>query len=368
MDFVLQLLGLFLCMGLVVLAVAGLTYAGKPYRPKRPAVKSRQPSRQRKASSRQFESTRADSAGWLESTPPQRSRRQAEDLGGQSPNVVTDIDGVKRVDARGCVRKSSTPLRPRDVAGLSPAAWREMLEAFGRKCRYCAVLLGDRPEKDHRQPLAAGGRNEAANIVPACGRCNRYKSLSSEDQYAEWMRDLAGNGGWKPPEAAALLRRLASSSQGREDRQHTLLKVALARASHWKPYAKPTTAVLLDPPALDKYSASQGDWWLRDGSPIAGISYQESNVKALTGSSGQWGGWGFLLPEPHNSHDPSAVAVFAQGRKLGYLPKGAYPGVRTAARRCWDAGQLPVVRVALWTSQHIGGRVHVGSGYVTSNV
>jgi len=36
---------------------------------------------------------------------------------------------------------------------------------------------------DHRIPLARGGDNTIANILPACGRCNRRKHLMTEEEF-----------------------------------------------------------------------------------------------------------------------------------------------------------------------------------------
>ena len=279
--------------------------------------------------------------------------------------VVVDPDRCKRVDSRGYIAKTHVPLRPREVAGLGNVLWQEMLDAFERRCRYCGIQLSDHPERDHRQPLAMGGRNEAANIVPACSRCNRYKSLASEVEYTSWMSELAGVSGWLPPKAQALLDRIAKSPKGREERSTTLFKEAFRGVGYWKPFDKPVTAVILDPPDLDSYSSTKGDWWADRGTPIAGISYQQTNALKLLGSEDSWGGWGYLLPEPDNAHDSDAVAVFAQARKLGYLPKGRHPRVVSAAHACWKAQELPVVRVVLWNSKHIGGRVHVHTGHVS---
>lgn len=41
-----------------------------------------------------------------------------------------------------------------------------------------------------------------------------------------------------------------------------------------------------------------------------------------------------LVPEPDNPHDPNAVAVFIQGRKVGYLPRQSARRFGKAAKRC----------------------------------
>jgi hypothetical protein len=189
-----------------------------------------------------------------------------------------------------------------------------------------------------------------------------------EEEYVGWLRSLADTYVPVPAKALELLATRERSSAGKEDRSTTLLKEAFRSASHYKPFEKPTSAVLLDPPALDTYSSASGEWWAQGATSIAGISYSERNVLAILGREVNWGGWGFLLPEPSNPHDADAVAVFVQGRKVGYLPAGKHQAVVQSSVRCWRDGKLPVVRVALWNNLHLGGRVHVTSGRVVAEV
>lgn len=60
---------------------------------------------------------------------------------------------------------------------VSAAEWRGTLDAFAHTCAYC-----EQPESevgalclDHVYPLARGGPNDAANVVPACAGCNSRK-------------------------------------------------------------------------------------------------------------------------------------------------------------------------------------------------
>jgi 5-methylcytosine-specific restriction endonuclease McrA len=67
--------------------------------------------------------------------------------------------------------------RRRDQRGdgrLSIAEWREILDAHGHRCAYCQRQT--KLTRDHVVPLSRGGRHVAANIVPACKRCNVSKS------------------------------------------------------------------------------------------------------------------------------------------------------------------------------------------------
>lgn len=50
---------------------------------------------------------------------------------------------------------------------------RDLFEAFRNLCAYCAVRPAT--DVDHFMPLARGGAHALANLVPACGDCNRRK-------------------------------------------------------------------------------------------------------------------------------------------------------------------------------------------------
>lgn len=84
------------------------------------------------------------------------------------------------------------------------AAWqmrelrRLVREREGMRCRYCGCRCVERPADreptrheldraptvDHWVPLARGGsRLSPANVVLACGRCNRDKANLSGDEY-----------------------------------------------------------------------------------------------------------------------------------------------------------------------------------------
>lgn len=66
--------------------------------------------------------------------------------------------------------------RARNNGGnLTRREWHAILAAHDNCCIYCTrtpKLLSI----DHVKPIAAGGRHDARNVVPACMRCNRKKS------------------------------------------------------------------------------------------------------------------------------------------------------------------------------------------------
>lgn len=73
--------------------------------------------------------------------------------------------------------------RAADVGdGVTEAEWIALLDEFQHACAYCESA--DHLTVDHVVPLARGGRDEAANVVPACLSCN----CSKQDRpLAEWL-------------------------------------------------------------------------------------------------------------------------------------------------------------------------------------
>lgn len=58
----------------------------------------------------------------------------------------------------------------------------EVLRRDNHACRYCGEAAPDvKLTVDHVIPTALGGRDEASNLVTACGPCNTGKSASSPD-------------------------------------------------------------------------------------------------------------------------------------------------------------------------------------------
>ena len=56
--------------------------------------------------------------------------------------------------------------------GVSRVDWLATLEYFNHQCAYC---LGPAETIDHIEAVATGGRDESANVVPACNVCNASK-------------------------------------------------------------------------------------------------------------------------------------------------------------------------------------------------
>lgn len=67
--------------------------------------------------------------------------------------------------------------RNRTAAGThSQEEWIARVSYFGWLCRYCGIRLTENTlVKDHQLPLARGGSNWPANLVPSCQNCNCRK-------------------------------------------------------------------------------------------------------------------------------------------------------------------------------------------------
>jgi 5-methylcytosine-specific restriction endonuclease McrA len=284
--------------------------------------------------------------------------------------VVRVSDGVARVDLRGVMSKTTLAPRAEPPAGLAATTWRLLLHAFSGCCRYCGQPLGAKPQRDHRIPMARGGRNEAANVVPACSLCNLYKAVSTEDEYLMELHSRTGKSGWLPDEAKVALARIAAL--GVEERREVTLRRQVWGPSHPRgSFAAPRQAALIDPPAVNEYCHLHGEHWLDSQSSqrVAGVTYRTNEVQTVAARNRHWGGWGYLLPDPDNAHDRNAVMVVAKGRVLGFLPRGEQTAAADAGRALWPQGLLPVVRVWAWTDEshaRTSVRVHLKTGHVIS--
>jgi 5-methylcytosine-specific restriction endonuclease McrA len=100
-------------------------------------------------------------AAWRRQNP-ERVRQLCRSWCDRHPEYLT-YQSAKR---RASVKSSGSP-------GVKPEQWREICETFGNVCAYC--LRARRLTRDHVIPIARGGRDEPANVVPACQPCNSSK-------------------------------------------------------------------------------------------------------------------------------------------------------------------------------------------------
>lgn len=67
------------------------------------------------------------------------------------------------------------------AANYSLAEWLALLDQFDHRCGYCGAQ--SKLEPDHRIPLARGGSNWIANVIPVCRSCNTRKRTATEDEF-----------------------------------------------------------------------------------------------------------------------------------------------------------------------------------------
>lgn len=66
------------------------------------------------------------------------------------------------------------------AGGCTKQQWLWRVEFHGWRCLYCAApLISTTLTMDHRIPIARGGSNWPANLVPACRSCNSRKGARS---------------------------------------------------------------------------------------------------------------------------------------------------------------------------------------------
>lgn len=115
--------------------------------------------------------------------------------------------------------------RGAEGAGFTSAEWEALLVAQHHRCAYCGAV--SQLHADHRVPIARGGRNEIANILPACGPCNRRKHTRSEADF----RALLAAGAWpdqsRSPDRSASHSRNASNVNGLPRKSRTRAVAAL---------------------------------------------------------------------------------------------------------------------------------------------
>lgn len=77
---------------------------------------------------------------------------------------------------------------------ITAAEWADLKAEYLFRCVYCGALeTTEEPlTQDHIVPLKQGGDHSLANIVPACGRCNREKHTMSLVEYMLYRKRHQG--------------------------------------------------------------------------------------------------------------------------------------------------------------------------------
>lgn len=77
---------------------------------------------------------------------------------------------------------------------ITAAEWADLKAEYLFHCVYCGALeTTEEPlTQDHIVPLKQGGDHSLANIVPACGRCNREKHTMSLVEYMLYRKRHQG--------------------------------------------------------------------------------------------------------------------------------------------------------------------------------
>ena len=72
----------------------------------------------------------------------------------------------------------------------SKTEWLELLTAYQYRCAYCNHRLTRKTASaDHVIPLARGGTNWIANIVPSCLSCNQQKNFLTAKEYLRRLKN-----------------------------------------------------------------------------------------------------------------------------------------------------------------------------------
>ena len=64
---------------------------------------------------------------------------------------------------------------------LTFSQWQQVLDSYGHRCAYCGVK-SDHLTVDHVIPVARGGQDTMANVVPACQHCNCSKGAKTPEE------------------------------------------------------------------------------------------------------------------------------------------------------------------------------------------
>lgn len=111
----------------------------------------------------------------------QRNPEYYRELDRKRSGTPARLNGWRTKEYR---RRAVTQLQP-----LSETAFANRVAFYGSQCAYCHVALQpDEITRDHRIPLARGGTNLPANLVPACRHCNSSKGGKTAREFLAWRQ------------------------------------------------------------------------------------------------------------------------------------------------------------------------------------
>jgi len=121
----------------------------------------------------------------------------------ESSNARRKRYAQRHLEVRRLIDHTRRARHARAEGHYTAAEWRDLVVKYEGRCAY---WNGEGPvhegplQMDHRIPLPRGGSNSIANILPACGRCNRRKHLLTEEEFrarlaAERAADRPGTDG-----------------------------------------------------------------------------------------------------------------------------------------------------------------------------
>ena len=180
----------------------------------------------------------------------------------------------------------------RRIPDLTSGAWERMKADTGHRCYYCGTSTSAL-EQEHRIPLSRGGASLAANIVPACRRCNREKRSLTDTEFLDrkYPRGI-------PSRVPAGARRAL-----RDDPPFLPANVSpeWLIKREWRTWGPPSQMIR----GAQHYRGA-----IRRVARITSdLSYAKPG--AIT-----------LRREPTNRHDPNAIRAEIDGELVGYVAKG----------------------------------------------
>lgn len=124
---------------------------------------------------------------------------------------ITATPANTNADAPRLLVAPLAPVKRRQWSGVVRA---RLLDLYGMQCFYCGLDLSRAgAHLDHVVPLAHGGEDIEANLVPACMFCNALKFTQDAESFAGQRVDYI-DGRWRLGAETALLTRAEEAAIG----------------------------------------------------------------------------------------------------------------------------------------------------------